>query len=600
MTSPRTEPAARVLRSDVPLLPYPERVTDDLLRWARTKPDAVFLAERSADSAASEAGGANPWKTIAYGKMLERVRRIGAALLAAGGSPERPLAIVAENGIDHASVALAAIYAGIPASPISTGYLRADADPARLRSLLDVLRPFAAFVPDAAAAARFAAAAPGVRVLSDAAALSGERRSASAGSAVAGGVTETSASTRFDPSAADRANAALGPDSVAKILFTSGSTGTPKGVMITHRMLCANQTMVEQVWPDAARDPVLVDWAPWSHVAAGNKNFGIVLRNGGTMYVDAGKPAPGAFEETLRNLREIAPTFYFNVPRGWAMLFEALESDGALARTFFSRVRILLNAGAAIPESLRARLDVLAKRYAGRDVPVVSAWGLTETAPMATAVWGERPAERETIGTPVPGVEIKLAPFEDRFELRVRGPSVTPGYWRNAEATAAAFDEDGFLKTGDAGSLLDENDPSRGIVFGGRLSENFKLSSGTWVNAGLLRLDVIEAGAGAIEDVVFAGADRDELTAIVFVPRALANDPATPERVRAALVLHNARNPGSSTRVARALIAAEPPDGARGEITDKGSVNQRRVVQNRADDVARLYADPVPEDVLSF
>ena len=394
-----------------------------------------------------------------------------------------------------------------------------------------------------------------------------------------------------DPAAAGRAHAAIGPDSVAKILFTSGSTGTPKGVMITHRMLCANQTMVEQVWPEAARAPVLVDWAPWSHVDAGNKNFGLVLRNGGTLYVDAGKPVPEAFATTLRNLREIAPTFYFNVPRGWTLLFAALESDNALARTFFSRVRILLNAGASIPESLRARLDVLARRYAGRDVPVVSAWGLTETAPMATAVWGERPAARETIGTPVPGVEIKLAPFEDRFELRVRGPSVTPGYWRNAEATAAAFDEDGFFKTGDAGSLLYENDPSRGIVFGGRLAENFKLSSGTWVNAGLLRLDVIEAGAGAIEDVVFAGADRDQLTAIVFVPRALAKDPATRERVRAALALHNARNPGSSTRVARALIAAEMPDGARGEITDKGSVNQRRVVENRANDVARLYAE---------
>ena len=513
--------------------------------------------------------------------MLERVRRIGAALLAAGGSPERPIAIVAENGIDHASVALAAMYAGVPVSPLSTGYVRADADPARLRALVDVLRPFAAFVADAAAAARFAASVPEVRVLRDASALAGTAHG-----------DDSSAS-------ADRAHAALGPDSVAKILFTSGSTGTPKGVIITHRMLCANQTMLEQVWPDAVRDPVLVDWAPWSHVAAGNKNFGLVLRNGGTMYVDAGKPAPDAFMTTLRNLREIAPTFYFNVPRGWALLFEALEADDELAATFFSRLRILLNAGASIPESLRARLDALAQRYAGHDVPVVSAWGLTETAPMATAVWGERPAARETIGTPVPGVEIKLAPFEDRFELRVRGPSVTPGYWRNPDATAAAFDEDGFFKTGDAGALLDDDDPSRGIVFGGRLAENFKLSSGTWVNAGLLRLDVIEAGEGAIEDVVFAGADRDELTAIVFVPRALANDPAAArERVRAALERHNARNSASSTRVARALIAGAPPDGARGEITDKGTVNQRRVLENRTADVAGLYAIPPPAGVI--
>jgi len=572
VTTARTERSARILRSDVALRPYPERVTDDLIHWAGAKPDAVFLAERDDDV----------WRTITYAQALERVRRIGAALLDAGGSPERPLAIVAENGIDHALVTLGAIYAGVPASPISTGYVRPGSDPARLHALLEVLAPFAAFVPDAAHAERFAETAPYVPIFAGAPQLAGDGGGGS------------------DPDFADCANAALTADSVAKILFTSGSTGTPKGVMITHRMLCANQTMVEQVWPDAVRDPVLVDWAPWSHVAAGNKNFGIVLRNGGTMYVDAGKPAPEAFATTLRNLREIAPTFYFNVPRGWALLFEALEADDALATTFFSRLRILLNAGASIPESLRARLDALARRYAGRDVPVVSAWGLTETAPMATAVWGERPAARETVGTPVPGVEVKLAPFEDRFELRVRGPSVTPGYWRNADATAAAFDEDGFFKTGDAGALLDEHDPSRGIVFGGRLAENFKLSSGTWVNAGLLRLDVIEAGEGAIEDVVFAGADRDELTAIVFVPRALANDASAPERVRAALARHNARNAASSTRVARALIADAPPDGARGEITDKGSVNQRRVLQNRAADVARLYTSPPPDGVLSL
>jgi feruloyl-CoA synthase len=555
---------ARTLRSEVPLRAYPDRVTGDLVRWASTTPSAIFLAERRGDA----------WATIDFTSMYERVRRIAGALLDAGGSHGRPLAIVADNGIDHAAVALAAMYAGIPVSPISTGYARSDADPARVAALFAVLRPFAAFVPDTAMAARIAAAVPQLRIVRDAAALDGDR------------------------SAADRAHDAVGPDTIAKILFTSGSTGTPKGVITTNRMLCANQTMLEQVWPEATRSPVLVDWAPWSHTAAGNKTFGMVLRNGGTLYVDEGKPAPGAFDATLRNLREIAPTFYFNVPRGWTLLFEALERDEPLATRFFSRVRILLNAGASIPETLRGRLAVLAQRYAGREIPVVSAWGATETAPMATAVWGPRPASSETIGTPVPGVEIKLAPVEDRYELRVRGPNVTPGYWRDPVSTAAAFDEEGFFKSGDAGALLDPGDPSRGIVFGGRLSENFKLSSGTWVNAGLLRLDVLDAGDGTIDDVVFAGADRDEVTALVFVSRALARDPATAERVRAAFARHNERNPAGSTRVARVAIADEPPNGARGELTDKGSVNQRRVLQNRTEDVARLYAEPLAAGII--
>lgn len=558
--------AARVLRSDVPLQPYPARVTDDLVRWARERPDATFLAERYADR----------WRRIAFGATLRRVRAVAAGLIAAGGSRDAPLALIAPNGIEHAVVVLAAMYAGVPVAPLSTGYAQAGADPTRLRALLDVLGPFAAFVPDAAHALAVARTAPELSVLHDAGAL------------------------EADPAAADAAHATVGPDHVAKVLFTSGSTGTPKGVITTHRMLSANQTMLAQIWPEAVAEPVLVDWAPWSHTAAGNKIFGIALRHGGTFYVDDGKPAPGAFEATLRNLREVAPTFYFNVPRGWALLADELERDPALAATFFSRVRVLLNAGASIPEPLRLRLAALAARYAGRDVPVVSAWGATETAPMATAVWGERPASPETIGTPVPGVEIKLSPVDGLHELRVRAVTVTPGYWRDPAATAVAFDDESFYKTGDAGELLDPDDPSRGIVFGGRIGENFKLASGTWVNVGALRLALLETANGLIDDLLLIGADRDELGALVFANPGAARDASYRERLRAAIAEHNRNRPRTSTRIARALALGAPPNAAAGEITDKGSVNQRRALANRAADVMRLLAEPADPDVLRF
>ncbi len=556
----------RVLRAEVPLGAYPERVTDDLVRWAHERPGATFLAERDGDG----------WRTIAFDAMLQRVRTVAAALLARGGSPDAPLAVIAPNGIDHAVVVLAAMYAGVPVSPISTGYAQPGSDPARLRALLDVLTPFAMFVPDPSHAAVVAEADPALPLLRDVDALHG------------------------DPLDADRAQTAVGADSIAKILFTSGSTGTPKGVITTHRMLSANQTMLAQIWPAAVADPVLVDWAPWSHTAAGNKIFGIALRHGGTFYVDEGKPAPGAFAATLRNLREIAPTFYFNVPRGWALLADEFERDPALAATFFSRVRVLLNAGASIPEALRRRLAEFATRYAGRTVPVVSAWGATETAPMATAVWGEYPAEPETVGTPVPGVEIKLAPVDDLHELRVRAVTVTPGYWRDPAATAAAFDDEGYYKTGDAAELLDAADPSRGILFGGRIGENFKLASGTWVNVGALRLALLEAANELVDDVLLVGADRDELGVLVFARAAASGDPAFRERLRDALTEHNRRNARNSTRIARALILSAPPDAAAGEITDKGSVNQRRALANRPLEVARLLADPLDPQVLAI
>ena len=574
-------PQPVVLRSSVALGAVPPRVLDDLVHWATANPDRPFLAERAGPE----------WRSISYGEMLAAVRLVAAGLLAAGGSAERPLAIVADNGIAHAVAAHAAMYAGIPYAPISVAYARGDADLGRLRAMLDALGPGVAFAGDAAIAARVRAADPGLDVRTAIEDLRG------------------------DPALADAAFAGVGPETVAKVLFTSGSTGTPKGVITTNRMLASNQTMYAQAWPGVVETPTLVDWLPWSHCFGGSHNFGIVLRNGGTLYIDDGKPVPAAFGTTLDNLRDIAPTSYYNVPRGFALLLDALESDPALSATFFSRVRLLCNAGAALPSVLRERLVGMIERYGGRDVAIVSSWGTTETAPLATGCWGSPPPEHDSIGVPVPGVEIKLAPVDGRFEIRVKGPNVTPGYWRNAAATAAAFDEDGFYKTGDAGELRDAGDPSRGIDFAGRIAENFKLSSGTWVNVGALRLALLDAAAPLLEDVVVAGHDTDAIAVLAFLalepartvagePGAaiatLAAHPAVRAHVSRAIATHNQTHGGSSTRVRRAIVLDDTPNRAEGEITDKGTINQRRALTLRAAAVELLNAGSAHPSILDF
>jgi feruloyl-CoA synthase len=353
---------------------------------------------------------------------------------------------------------------------------------------------------------------------------------------------------------------------------------------------------------------------PWSHVFGGNHNVGIVLRNGGTLYVDEGRPMPGAFEATLRNLREFPPSVFFGVPRGVVLLAEALRTDPAFARAFFSKLRLFISAGASLPDPIRHDLIALARTYGTGSVRITSSWGTTETAPFATTSWGSPEPDIDTIGTPAPGLEIKFAPSDGRTEIRVRGPNVTPGYWRNPEATRGAFDADGFYKTGDAAQLKDETDPARGIVFAGRIAENFKLTSGTWVNVGALRLALLEQGAPLIEDLVITGHDRDEIGALVFVSRThgaklagtpeagheeVARHPSVREFVAAALARHNAAAPASSTRVMRALILPEPPRREAGEITDKGTINQRRALDLRAASVEALYARELGPDVFT-
>jgi feruloyl-CoA synthase len=585
-----------VMRSRHELGPYPRCLGELLRHWAGAAPERTFLAERDGE------GG---WRRVSYGAALDAVERIAGALLARGLGADRPLALLSENGVDHGLLQLAAMQVGIPAVPISPAYSLLAADHAQLRYVLGLVRPGLVYAADGA---RFAAALRAVPAGAEAV----------VGTSPPDGLRATLFDALLeqapDPGVAARA-AAVGPETVAKVLFTSGSTGRPKGVVNTQRMLCSNQQALAQVWPFLeARPPVLVDWLPWSHTFGGNHNFNLVLRNGGTLYVDGGKPAPGAIETTVENLREVPSTLHFNVPRGYDMLIPHLERDGALADAFFRDLDAIFYAAAALPQHLWEALERLAVAATGERVVMLSAWGSTETAPSATQI--HFPVERAgVIGLPGPGTEIKLAPVDGKLELRVKGPNVTPGYWRRPELASELFDEDGFLRTGDAGRLADPEDPSRGILFDGRLAENFKLASGTWVHVGELRLEVIAAGAPIVQDVVVTGHDRREIGLLVFpapagcrsLGRGLADAPL-PELIRhpevrarlaAALAAYNAAHPASSRRVGRALLLAEPPALAAGEITDKGYVNQRAVLARRAALVDRLYAgDPSPELIL--
>ncbi len=595
------------LRSRHELGAYPRCLGEHLRRWAGAAPERTFLAERDAS------GG---WRRVSYAAALDAVERIAAALVARGLDAERPVALLSENGVDHGLLQLAAMHAGIPAVPISPAYSLLATDHAQLRYILELVRPGLVYAADgeryaaALRAARSSSRMPS-RFSSDTAEIvvSANPPADREGATLLGELlaqAPTPAAERF---------AAVGPDTVAKILFTSGSTGRPKGVVNTQRMLCSNQQVLAQVWPFLEeRPPVVVDWLPWSHTFGGNHNFNLVLRNGGTLYVDAGKPAPGAIETTVRNLREVPSTLYFNVPRGFDMLIPYLERDGGLAATFFGGLDALFYAAAALPQHLWEALERLSAAATGERVALLSAWGSTETAPSATQI--HFPIERAgVIGLPGPGIEVRLAPVDGKLELRVKGPNVTPGYWRQPDLAALAFDEEGYLKTGDAGRLADPDDPSRGIVFDGRLAENFKLSSGTWVHVGELRLAAIAAGAPIVQDAVVAGHDREEIGLLVFPDPAgcralgpdlpagapladLAGHPVVRDRLAAALAAHNAAHPASSRRIGRALLLADPPSLAAGEITDKGYVNQRAVLARRAHLVERLYADPPDPDLI--
>jgi feruloyl-CoA synthase len=588
-----------LLRARQPLEPYARCTGEYLERWAREAPERAFLMQRSA-------GGT--WQGLTYESALEQMQRVAAWLLQQRLSAERPVAILSENSVEHGLLTLACLHIGVPVAPISPAYSLSSKDFSKLKATFEVVRPGLIYAADAA---RFGAALAAVRHLH------------SARLVVAAGSTPSDVAVGFDELTAardsrqvERAFAEVSPATIAKLMFTSGSADEPKAVIVTQRMLCSNQQAIAQLWPFLADPPVLVDWLPWHHTFGGNHNFNLNLRNGGTLYIDDGRPLPGApFERTLQNLREVAPTLVFNVPRAFGLLVSALQADLALREKFFSRLRLLFYAAAGLPQHVWEALQRLAADTLGRAVPIVSSWGLTETAPAATSCHYQAQCSG-VVGLPIPGSELKLVPTADKFEARVRGPNVTPGYWKRQQLTEEGFDEEGFLKTGDAMRFVDPHHPELGLVFDGRLGEDFKLSTGTWVSVGALRLKAIAVLDPVAQDVVVTGHDRDEIGLLIFpdleacrklcaeqrtdaLPEILDSAPVR-QRVQSGLGELERTGTGSSTHATRALFVLEPPSVDAGEITDKGYINQRAVLTRRAALVERLYRNPIDPGVIAL
>ena len=541
-----------------------------------------------------------PWTTLTYRDALRQVRSVAAWILAQGLSAERPLVILSDNSIDHALLALASMHVGVPAAAISPAYSLVSKDFDKLKGMISLLEPGAIYV---SSLKPFAAALAAIAPLHTARIVSGDTDGGEAISFSAVAVTP-------ETSAVETAFAKVTPDTIAKFLFTSGSTGTPKAVINTQRMLTSSQQAKAQTWSfleDPQTDLVILDWLPWSHTFGANHNFNLVLRNGGTLYIDGGKPASGLFATSLANLRGVMPTVYFNVPRGFDMLIAALRGDDELRRRFFNEVKFAFYAGAALPQNLWDAMAELSVKTVGRALPMVSAWGSTETSPLATDCHFQ--AERSgNIGVPIPGTELKLVPSGDKLEVRVRGPNVTPGYWKAPELTAQAFDADGFYLIGDAVTFADPDHPEKGLFFDGRVAEDFKLNSGTWVSVGTLRVAGITALAPLAQDIVISGHGGDHVRFLVFpniaACRAQAslpesadvNDVIGHDQVRAAIAQGLSRlkaqsGGGSSAHATRALLLAEPASVDGGEITDKGYINQRAVLTRRPAAVAVLEDD---------
>ncbi|ODM49849.1 feruloyl-CoA synthase [Ruegeria sp. PBVC088] len=579
-----------------PLGPYPRCLSEKIAHWAGVTPDHLWMAERD---------DAGDWRGHSYAELADLTERVGGALLDLGLSVDRPLLILSGNSLDHAVIALSAQHVGIPSAAIAPAYALTGPDYPKLADIARQITPGAVFADrlDAFAPAIRKVLDPDLPIITGAGELPGHR------------ILRWDDFKRTEPTEAARAAArAVTPDTVAKFLFTSGTTGSPKAVITTQRMLCSNMAMVQDCYAFMKEEPpVLVDWAPWNHVASGSKVFNMALYNGGTFYIDKGNPGPQGIEETIRNLREIAPTWYFNVPVGYDALIRAMQADTDLARTFFSRVKLLLYAGAGMATHTWEALKTLSEQTVGARTLLSTGLGATETAPFALTCVEEQDLPGN-VGVPAKGVTIKLVPTGGKLELRIKGPLVTPGYWRAPELTAQAFDEEGFYKLGDAVRFAVPGDAAQGFFFDGRIAENFKLNTGTWVAVGALRAKLVDALGGLARDAVITGEGQGELGALLvpsragaeaLVPDGAALDDAAlwsrPE-VRTALQERLARlaqeATGSSMRIARAIVMIDPLDLNAGEVTDKGSVNQRAVLNNRGDLVRRLYAGD-PEVILA-
>ena len=562
----RRDDGTLYVRSPRPLGSYPGKLTERLEYWAVQAGGRTFLAQRD------PSGG---WRTITYAETLNRVRSIAQSLLDRNLDATTPVAILSGNSIEHALMALGCMYAGVLYAPLAPAYSLASSELTTLRYLWQSLNPALVFAAEGTVFEK---------------PLSGFLDSRTEFVAVS--KPEILRATPFAEVAAaspgagvDEAHAKVRPDTIAKVLFTSGSTGTPKGVITTQRMLCSNQEMLRTVMAFLTDEPpVLCDWLPWNHVFGGSHNFGIALYNGGTLYIDEGKPTPAGLSTTLKNLREIATTAYFNVPRGYEMILPALREDAGFRRHFFSRLKILFYAAAGLNQRVWDELQDLAVEACGEEILMMTGLGATESSPFALST-GLEGAAAGRVGLPVPGVELKIVPVETKFEARLRGPNITPGFWRNPGLTAASFDDEGFYKLGDALLFADPDRPLEGFCFDGRLAEDFKLSTGTWVSVGPLRTRLLTFLLGVAHEVVIAGPDRDFVTALIF-----PHPGASKDKLHELLVAFAKQSTGTSTRVQRALVLERPPSMDQGELTEKGSINQKAVLRNRAALVEELYS----------